>query len=546
MPKAATPTSQPAPDALRLAFAQLQRENVRLHAENAELKAQNAEFHAQRAWLVEQMRRANQRLYAPSSERAPAGQGALLFNEAEALADPKALEPEIETIQYPRKKRKVAGQRALDLADFPVVETVHELSEEQRVCPDCRGSLHEMGEDIQTKIDIVPASVRVLRRIRKKYACRHCQLHALHTPVVAAPVPETAFPNSLASSGAVAHILCQKYAEGMPLYRQEAALKRLGCHLPRQTLANWMLVGAGWLDTLLARLVHHLKRRDIACADETEMQVLKEPGRAAETKSFMWLYRSGRDGPEIAVFDYQPTRAAQHPKAFLAGYQGYLQVDGYVGYEALPGVTLVGCWAHARRKFVEALKTLPKETREKGGTPVHAGLAFCDALFRIERSLQEATPEERLAARKERSAAVLAKCKAWLDAMAGQVLPKSLLGAAVTYCRNQWEKLTAFLLDGRLEIDNNRSERTIKPFVIGRKNWLFANTPKGARASATIYSVVETAKANGLNPLPYLTYLFETLPNIDCRSDKAIDALLPWSPDIQERFRIPERKLMPN
>lgn len=253
----------------------------------------------------------------------------------------------------------------------------------------------------------------------------------------------------------------------------------------------------------------------------------------------MWLYRSGRDGPPIVLFEYQPTRAAEHPRQFLQGFCGFLQVDGYGGYETLPNVTLVGCWAHARRKFVEALNALPAATRTKGGTPSHAGLAFCDALFTMERTLHDVTPAQRFAARQERSLPVLTQFRAWLDAMEGKVLPKSLLGAAVTYCRNQWSKLTRFLLDGRLELDNNRAERSIKPFVIGRKNWLFANTAGGARSSAVLYSLVETAKENGLNPFPYLTYLFEQLPNINLKDPEALERLLPWSETMQAQFPIP-------
>jgi hypothetical protein len=259
----------------------------------------------------------------------------------------------------------------------------------------------------------------------------------------------------------------------------------------------------------------------------------------------MWLYRSGRDGPPIVLFDYQTTRAAAHPSAFLKGFRGYLHVDGYVGYEGLTGVTLVGCWAHARRKFMDAIHVLPAPERKKGATAAHKGLDFCNPLFEIERTLHDVTPEERLAGRKLRSTVVLATFRAWLDEISLAALPKSKLGEAITDCLNQWRKLNAFLQDGRLERDNNRSERAIKPFVIGRKNWLFANTPGGARSSATIYSLVETAKENGLNPLSYLTYLFEQLPNINLKDPTAVDELLPWSEAVPSRCRVPEKPTCP-
>jgi transposase len=467
----------------------------------------------------------------------------MLFNEAEACAAPEAAEPETQTITYTR--RKFAGQRELNLAGLPVEEIVYDLSPEEQVCPQCDGHLHEMGADVRTEIKIVPATLTVVRHIRPKYTCRHCQNEAMKTPVLTAPMPTPAFPNSLASASAVAHIMVQKFVEGSPLYRQEQTFARLGFSLSRQTMANWMLVGADWLKTIYARMKFHLLKRDIAHADETTLQVLHEAGRAAHSTSYMWLYRSGRDGPPMVLFEYQPTRAATHPSTFLKGFRGYLHVDGYVGYEGLTGVTLVGCWAHARRKFMEALHVLPAAQRNQGGTAAHKGLDFCNQLFAIERDLHDVTPEERRVGRDRRSRAVLALFRAWLDEISVSALPKSKLGEAITYCLNQWRKLNAFLLDGRLELDNNRSERAIKPFVIGRKNWLFANTPGGARASATIYSLVETAKENGLNPFVYLTYLFEQLPNINTKDPKAVDELLPWSATVQTRCHVPAKPTRP-
>ncbi|KYH31209.1 transposase IS66 family protein [Moorella mulderi DSM 14980] len=290
-----------------------------------------------------------------------------------------------------------------------------------------------------------------------------------------------------------------------------------------------MLHGANtWLTLIFDRLHEHLLKRDILHADETTLQVLQEPGREATTKSYLWLYRTGRDGPPIILYDYQTTRAGKHPRRLLAGFKGYLHVDGYAGYNELLDVTLVGCWAHARRKFDEALKALPEDKRN---APVAAreGLEYCNRLFAIERELKEATPEERYQIRQVRSRPVLDAFLAWLKNQKARVLPKSSFGQAIYYCLGQWDKLVAFLQDGRLELDNNRSERSIKPFVIGRKNWLFANTQRGAKASAITYSIIETAKENGLNPFHDLIYLFEKLPNLDLQDKNALDQLLPWS-----------------
>src|SRR5579863_3089268 len=497
------------------------------------LAQENAQLKAEIQWLKEQLGLLKHRVFAPSSEKTPVGQEAMLFNEAEACAAPEIAEPTSETITYTR--RKFAGQRQLNLQGLPVEEIHYDLPQEEPICPQCEGPLHEMGADVRNEIKIVPAVITLVRHLRTKYACRHCQNEEIKTPILTAPMPTTAFPNSLASPSAVAHIMTQKFVEASPLYRQEAALERLGFVLSRQTMANWMLTGATWLEKIFDRLHTHLRNRPILHADETTLQVLKEEGRAAQSTSYLWLYRSGRDGPAIVLFEYQRTRAGEHPLAFLKGFAGWLHVDGYAGYEGLPDVTLVGCWSHARRKFTDAINVLPTPERKKGQTTAHEGLAFCNQLFEIERELHDVTPEQRFAARNERSRAVLEKFHVWLDGLEGKVLPKSKLGEALTYCRNQWTKLVGFLQDGRLELDNNRSERAIKPFVIGRKNWLFANTPDGARSSATIYSLVETAKENGLHPFTYLTYLFEQLPNINLKDSSAVDELLPWSDPVQGR-----------
>jgi len=227
----------------------------------------------------------------------------------------------------------------------------------------------------------------------------------------------------------------------------------------------------------------------------------------------------------------------KHPRRFLSGFKGYLHVDGYAGYNDLPDVTLVGCFAHVRRKFDEALKALP-DSKSSAKVAAKEGFNFCNQLFAIERDIAELSYNERYEMRLVRSKPVLDAFLSWLKIQSKKVLPKSAFGQAISYCLNQWDKLEAFLLDGRLEIDNNRSERSIKPFVIGRKNWLFANTSRGATASAIIYSVIETAKENGLNPFNYLTYLFEQIPNVDTKDKNIIDSLLPWSDTLPDNCRV--------
>ncbi|MDK2856767.1 MAG: transposase [Bacillota bacterium] len=514
---------------------ELQKHNAMLVEENAKLAKQVAELTAMVEWFKEQFRLSQKRQFASSSERTVSSKQLGIFNEAEAEAHPLP-EPTLETITYTRRKQR--RHREAVLKDLPVETVEYRLSPEEQVCPQCGGPLHEMSTEVRQELKIIPARVKLVKHVRYIYSCRRCEREEVTTPVITAPMPAPILPGSLASPSALAYIMDQKYVEGIPLYRQEQQLARLGIELSRQSMANWILYGADkWLKPLYNRMRELMLKQDILYAYETTLQVLHEPGRAAQTQSYLWLYRTGHTGPPIILYEYQTTRGGQHPQKFLSGFKGYLHVDGYAGYNGLPNVTLVGCWAHARRKFDEALKALP-DTKRSAAVAAKEGLEFCNRLFAIERDLKDVTPEERYQKRLKESLPLLDAFWAWLNQQSSQVLPKSAFGQAVNYCLSQWDKLVAFLQYGRLETSNNRSERSIKPFVIGRKNWLFANTPRGTQASATIYSIVETAKENGLNPFRYLTYLFETLPNMDITNQTALDQVLPWSDSIPSDCRL--------
>ncbi|MBE3087913.1 MAG: IS66 family transposase, partial [Chloroflexi bacterium] len=308
------------------------------------LSEKNAQLEAKLQWFEEQFRLAKHRQFGASSEKTPAEQQALVFNEAEATAAP-APEPTVETVTYTRRKTK--GRREAQLKDLPVETVTHRLPEDEQTCACCGGPLHELPEsmaEVRQELKIVPAQVSVVKHVRYQYGCRHCEREATTSPIVTAPMPTPAFPGSLASPSAVAYLMSQKFVEGLPLYRQEQSLARLGLTLSRQTMANWMLKGADWLEPVCDRLHELLLERDILQADETTLQVLHEAGRKATTDSYLWLYRSGRDGPPIVLYEYQETRAGEHPKRFLHGFTGYLQADGYAGYEQVADVTLIGCW----------------------------------------------------------------------------------------------------------------------------------------------------------------------------------------------------------
>jgi transposase len=532
MKKTTNSPSPPTIEDLLKRLEQLEKQNAELEAK---LEKQN-ELETKLKWFEEQFRLHQQKRFGISSEKTNPDQ-LELFNEVEKEANPDLPEPTVESITYQRRRKK-RGHREMMLENLPVETVEYRLSSEEQVCSCCNGALHEMSTEVRQELKHIPAELKVIKHVRYVYSCRHCEREEIETPIITAPMPKPVYSGSLASPSLMAHIMSQKYVEGLPLYRQEQQFTRLGVSLSRQTLANWMIFGANkWLSPVYNRMHEFLLMQDILHADETTLQVLQEPGRSATSSSYLWLYRTGREGKPAILYDYQETRAGKNAQDFLAGFKGYLQVDGYAGYHKVPDVILVGCWAHSRRKFSEALTALPSSKRMSAVT-AKEGLHFCNQLFAIERDIRELSSEERFESRLERSKPVLGAFLSWLKIQEQKVLPKSALGQAITYCLNQWEKLVAFLKDGRLEIDNNRSERSIKPFVIGRKNWLFSNTPRGAKASAIIYSIVESAKENGLNPYYYLRFLFEELPNVDITDKSAIDKLLPWSPTLPIYCRV--------
>ena len=321
-----------------------------LAKKNAALEKQNEALLAKLNWWEAQFRLSQQKKFGTSSEKTNQDQLALtLFNEMEMTSDNTVDEPTLETVTYKRKKS--SGQ----------IEAIYyRLREDERVCLCCGEKTHEMSTQIRRELKVIPAQVEVVEHVQHIYSCRQCEKEGTETPIVTAKMPAPMYPGSLASPSAMAYLMSQKYSEGLPLYRQEKQLERMGISLSRQTMANWMMYGANtWLHHLYDHLHKKLVKEDIAHADETGLQVLNEPGRAATSKSFMWMYRTGRAVAPIVLYDYQITRADKHPKAFLKGFSGYLHVDGYAGYHDLPKVELVGCWAHARRKFHEALKSLP-------------------------------------------------------------------------------------------------------------------------------------------------------------------------------------------
>jgi transposase len=502
-----------------------------LKSANADLGTQVAELSAKVEWLMEQFRLAQRRRFGVSSEKSTDGESEQLnlFNEAEISSDVLVPEPELIEIEKHFRKRKNMVNGKLP-EDLPVETVLHELPDDEQVCPECDGKLHVMGtETLRRELKLIPAKAVIVEHIRNVYACRHCERDECGVPIIKAAVSNPVIKGGFASAEAVAHIAVQKFVMGTPLYRQEQEWQRYGINLSRQTMSNWLIKATfDWLEPIYDALREILCVRKVLHADETVLQVLHEPDKPPESKSYMWLYRTSGDTKNpIVLYEYQPDRKAKHPKAFLEKFSGYLHADGYEGYHDLSdNIKVVGCFAHARRKFDEAIKGLSK--KEQADSKAMIGKKFCDRLFELERDFAKLTAEERFQKRQELSKPVFDEFYKWLESI--NPPDKTVLHAAVVYMRNQREYLERYLEDGRLEISNNRAERSIKPFVIGRKNWLFANTPRGAKASAILYSIIETAKENGVNPYEYLTYVFKNAPNWDVRHNvNYLELLMPWS-----------------
>lgn len=483
---------------------------------------QLAEWASKYERILEQWRLAQQKQFGKSSEVSP-GQGEL-FDESDSDSQDSNndVEEDSQTVSYTRTKPK----RTPLPKDLPRETVLVDLAESDKNCSCCQTPLHRIGEDTSEKLEFLPAQLKVIETVRPKYACRQCEKTETQTTIKQASMPASIIPKGIATPSLLSQVITGKFQYSLPLYRQEAMFKQYGIELSRQTMSDWMLKCSAALQPLYDRLHTILLQQSVIQADETTLNVIKE----ARTSCYMWLYCTGKDGPDkqnlipnIVLYDFQPTRSAQCALDFLQGFDGYLNVDGYQAYESTKA-TLAGCWAHARRKFIEAEKSMPKGKSGKATVAIN----HIKKLYAIEvLAKQQETTEEIHQMRQEKAPVILATYKAWLEKSAQQVPPKSLLGKAIQYNLNQWDKLTTYLMDGRINIDNNRAERAIKPFVIGRKNWLFANTGNGAKSSATLYSVIETAKANGLIPYDYLVTLFEALPKRE--STDCIDDLLPWN-----------------
>jgi len=445
-----------------------------------------------------------------------------LFNEAETYAQESCKQEDKTAVKaHERVKR---GPKPIP-KDIPRVDIVSECSLEERTCPHCGGLRPEIGQEVREELEIIPQKVIVNRYIMKKYGpcgCKDCQ-----SPVIQASGPVKFIPGSRFSNNSLAFFLSSKFVDAEPFYRMEKILARFGIETPRATLCALAIRAGRGLGDFIEAMKEDIKASHVLLMDETVVQVLHERNSSPQSKHFMWVTEGFSEGKPIIFFHYHPSRSKEIPLRLLKDYEGYLQTDGYSGYDeagSFPGITHVGCLAHVRRKFIDAQKLGSKEAS--------IFISMIAELYEKETTLRREykegllTTEHFLTLRRKEQAPKLTAMHAWLMAHAGVSPPTLAFGKAVSYALSQWEKITHYLDHELLTPDTNRVENAIRPFVIGRKNWLFSNTPLGAHASASIYSIIETAKANGHEPYHYLCYLFNELPKAKSLEGKL--QLLPY------------------
>jgi transposase len=418
-------------------------------------------------------------------------------------------------------RNKKCGRRPLP-KELPRITKIYDLPEQEKICQ-CGCELTHIKDEKSEQLEIIPAKVYVIEHVRKKYACRQCQ-----QTIVLAKQPLQPIPRSIAASGLLSHVLVSKFQDHLPLHRQETILRRIGVDIPRATMSLWVIKCAELMIPLLKLLHDRILTYDIAYADETTCQVLKEPNKPVQAKKYMWLFAGGPPEEFVYYYYYHPSRSHEVALNFFEDFAGFLHCDGFAAYDSLANknksITLVGCLYHARRKFVEVAKLMPN----KEGVATHV-IKLIAKLAKLEEEIKGLPLFDKHALRFTQAKLLLQELHHYLISNQPSIPPKSLLGQAVSYTLSQWPKIVNYLNDPRLDISNNLSERAIKPFVIGRKGWLFANSVAGANAAAAIFSLIETCKYHNVEPYNYFRYILNILPQ--CQTLEDYEKLLPYKID---------------
>ncbi|MDE5583882.1 MAG: IS66 family transposase [Ruminococcus sp.] len=529
-------------------IAALISENKRLSAANTKLETENSKLETANEKLsveieclkkdchiyLEALILSKHKTFGRSSERTTDDGQQSFFNEAETEYIEKSEEAVSKTVKgYTRKNPKTRRDELIRNIETEIINCT--IPDEEQVCTRCKSRMKVIGKKyIREEVELIPAKLVVKKYYSLTYGCKKCEkknmpvfLHGL--------VPAPVLLHSLASASTAAWVIYQKYVNAVPLYRQEKDWERLGYSLTRTTMANWVIrCSEDYFSIFVARLKTEMLKEEVLHCDETYVKVLKEKDVFDNSKQYMWVYRTGKHSErQIVIYDYNKSRSGDVAKKFLGEFSGYLHTDGYAGYNKLTKVTHCNCWAHLRRKFHEAIVVDSENSIAKTGRD------FCDKLFAIESELDRLTTEERFKQRLMQEKPVFEAFWSWAEKTAQSVLPKTQLGKAFDYAFKRKDYLSNYFKNGNCVISNNIAENAIRPFTVGRKNWLFSDTPKGAKASADIYSIVETAKANGLDVFKYFELLLTVLPSMEFLTNPDIlEELLPWNSVVQKICKI--------
>lgn len=516
-------------------IAELKASIASLNALVESLKSDNEYLKNNNDLLREENACLKRKLFGVKSEKMPCSVEQLsLFDEAEQECEPELLEE----ITYKRAKKKQKGTLEIKLDNLKHVKEVYDIDEKDRICDICGTKMHRVGEEfVRHEVVYEPAKLYVKDIYRKTYECRNCRKRG-KVVMLKAGTPAPVIPHSFTSPSVLSQVITDKFVNHMPLYRQEAEWKRLGLDLSRTTMANWLIIASReYFIPIVNRMHEILVEEKYLHSDETKVQVLNEPGKPATSQSYMWVYSSIRESSKpIRIFEYKPDRKAENPQKFLENFSGTLISDGYGGYNSIEGAVNAYCWAHARRKFYEAL---PADMKDASDTLAYTGLKKIAKLFAIEKEIDTLPPEDKVKIRQEKSKPLVDDFFSWCADAQNKSLTRSKIGKAIQYALNLEKGLRVYLDDGLVPMTNSLDERNIRPFTLSRKNFLFCASTKGADASASIFSLIETAKANRLSPFDYIEYILEIMPQIDIiQHPEKIDWFMPWSDQIKEEFEI--------
>ncbi len=502
---------------------------------NAELKQLTIDYN----WALEQLKLSKKKIYGASAEKIASDYGHIsFFNEAEAERTPMLPEPKAEDVVRKNNKKKKRGIKDI-YKNLEIIEKEYDLSNAEKICEKCGSEMTFLRWETKNEIKIIPAQAQLIVHKKAVYVCKNCDKTGIEGSFKTAEAVPSLIEKSLVSPSLMAWIMNQKFCLALPLYRQEQELKRMGINLSRQTMSNWMITGARLLKPLYDALHKNLISRNILHADETTLEVLNLSDRDKPLNAYMWVYRTSRNEKNpIVLYDYEEGRSGDYAKNFLKNFSGYLHCDGWGGYDKVEHIKRVGCLVHLRRYFLNALEI--QEDKKDHSTDAGKGFLLIEKIFKAEKIDPEKpagkskySEEEIAEIRKNIQPKLLKEFFDFCEEYQGRGLPKSLTGAAVNYALNQKDTFMTFLENPKLELSNNAAERAVKPFVIGRKNWLFCNTAGGAKSSALIYSIIETAKENGLKPFEYLEFLFENI-----RGGNDVAELMPWSEEIPFKIKM--------